>query len=123
MSLRGKHRAALQRAQADNNLWKINTTDQENIKPDDITASFSSGPSAAMHELIQKERDRGDDYKRRLRNEFRKRQRADNSRAELRVREAEARRDLATLEQNLTRTLERNVILHLYQAYVLCINI
>ena len=76
-----------------------------------------------MHELIQKERDRGDDYKRRLRNEFRKRQRADNSRAELRVREAEARRDLATLEQNLTRTPEHNVILHLYQAYVLCINI
>ena len=118
MSRRGKRRAALQRAQADNNLWKINTTDQENIKPDDITASFSSGPSAAMHELIQKERDRGDDYKRRLRNEFRKRQRADNSRAELRVREAEARRDfkLATLEQNLTRTLERNIIVHLYQA-------
>ena len=76
-----------------------------------------------MHELIQKERDRGDDYKRRLHNEFRKRQRADNSRAELRVREAEARRDLATLEQNLTRTPEHNVILHLYQAYVLCINI
>jgi hypothetical protein len=71
---RKKQRSLKQQAQSAQNLTQINAPGKENVIPKESLVPSSS--LAAVIRLKEVERERGDDYKRRLNNEHRKERRS-----------------------------------------------